>query len=146
MRVHPDRHVEAFLESLPRQDVGIASMTAWEIFNGIRQLPPGGRRQALELRFRSLLEEVFDGRVFDWTMEDALACARVMDRNRRIGESLDDHLPDAMIAGTAVRLGFAVVTRNVIQFRSVGIPVVNPWIEPLTIQQDLLEVPEGRSP
>lgn len=145
MRVHPDPQVEEFLESLPREDVGIASITAWEIFNGIRQLPPGGRRKALEFRFRSLLEEVFDGRVFDWTVEDALACARVMERKRRIGESLDDHLPDAFIAGTAVHLGFAVVTRNVIQFRGVGIPVVNPWIEPLTIQQDPLELPEGRS-
>ena len=144
MRVHPDPQVEAFLGTLQCQDVGVASITAWEIFNGIVQLSSGSRRTALEFRFRSLLEEALDGRVFDWTMEDAIACAQVMERKRRTGEPLDDHLPDAMIAGTAVRLGFAVVTRNVVHFRNTGIAVVNPWINALTIQQRPFDAPEDR--
>ena len=145
MRVHPDPHVTAFLETLPCQDVGVASITAWEILNGIGQLRSGRRRTTLEFRFRSLLEDVFAGRVFAWTIEDALACARVMARKRRIGEPLDDHLPDAMIAGTAVRLGFVVVTRNETQFRNIGTHVMNPWSGALTIQQSPFDGQEEQS-
>ena len=35
-----------------------------------------------------------------------------MARQREMGESLDDHLPDAMIAGIAAQAGLTVATRN----------------------------------
>jgi predicted nucleic acid-binding protein len=34
---------------------------------------------------------------------------------------------DAMIAATALVHGMAVVTRNVVDFKATGVPLVNPW-------------------
>ncbi len=36
-------------------------------------------------------------------------------------------IPDALIAGTALVHGIAVVTRNVADFAPLGVAVVNPW-------------------
>ena len=56
-----------------------------------------------------------------------LECARIMEEKRRRGESLDHHLPDVMLAGTAVSHGLAIVTRNDRVFRNTGVKTVNPW-------------------
>ena len=88
---------------------------------------PWGSRNELADRFEDLLDDLFEEQVIDWTLDDARACARIMERKRRRGESLDDHLPDAFLAGMAVRLGSTVVTRNVGEFRDTGAKVVDPW-------------------
>ena len=76
-----------------------------------------------------MLDDVFEDRVFGWTAADAQICAGIMETKRRKGEPLDSHLPDAMIAGTAVRHGLTIVTRNEQEFRNTGANAVNPWIE-----------------
>ncbi|GAB6044274.1 hypothetical protein [Endothiovibrio diazotrophicus] len=50
-----------------------------------------------------------------------------MARKRALGESLDAHLPDAMIAGIAAAAGMTVATRNESEFRHSGVDYVNPW-------------------
>ena len=42
-----------------------------------------------------------------------------MEEKRRRGEPLDDHLPDAILAATAVCRGLTVATRNVSEYRRV---------------------------
>lgn len=74
-----------------------------------------------------MLDDVFEERVFAWTAEDAKVCSFIMEAKRLRGEPLDNHLPDAMIAGTAVRHGLTVITRNVRDFRNTGISVADPW-------------------
>ena len=70
-------------------------------------------------------------------MADACACAHIMEAKRRLGEPLDDHLPDAMLAGTAASRGLAISTRNVDELRNTGIRAVDPWTDRET-------TPEGR--
>ena len=53
----------------------------------------------------------------------------LMETKRRRGEPLDSHLPDAMIAGTAVCHGLTIVTRNEREFLNTGAKAVNPWID-----------------
>ena len=55
---------------------------------------------------------------------------RPLTEKRRRGEPLDDHLPDAMLAGTAVNRGIAIITRNEKDFRNTGARIVNPWAGP----------------
>ena len=130
MRPEPDQRVANALQLVARAGIGIASVTVWGILNGIGRLSPGHRRSDLCSRFQRVLDEVFDGRVFDWTRADAEACANIMEEKRRLGEPLDDHLPDAMIAATAVTRRLTVLTRNESEFRSTGAVWVNPWAEP----------------
>ena len=118
-----------FLDGIWAQGVGLASVTVWEILNGIGRMDAGRRRERLAERFQGLLDDLFRERVFDWTLSDAQACARIMESKRRRGEPLDDHLPDALLAGAAARHGLTLVTRNERDFRHTGIEVVNPWAD-----------------
>ena len=130
MRPAPEPKVAAFLDRAARKGIGIASITVWEILNGIGRLEFGRRRHDLGARFQGILDEVFSGRVLDWTVADARACANVMEERRRRGESSDHHLPDAMLAGTALSRGLTIATRNEKEFRNTGIAVMNPWARP----------------
>ena len=127
MRPHPEPCVAAFLDEIADQGIGLASITVWEILNGIGLLDSGRRRDALAERFQNLLDDLFDERIFDWTLDDARECARIMEEKRRRGEALEDHLPDAFLAATAARHGLTIVTRNASEFRNTGVEVVNPW-------------------
>ncbi|MCY3840910.1 MAG: PIN domain-containing protein [Gammaproteobacteria bacterium] len=128
MRPEPDDRVVDFLDQISEEGgIGLASITVWEILNGISRLDPGRRRDGLFDGFQDLLDDLLEGQVFDWTLEDARTCAGIMEDKRRRGEPLDDHLADAFLAATAVRLGLTVVTRNVSEFRNTGVGTVNPW-------------------
>ena len=127
MRPHPEPRVERFIDSIAGQGIGLSSITVWEILNGIGRIEPGGRRADLVRRFEGILDSLFQDRVFDWTAADARAYVRIMEAKRRRGEPLDGHLPDAMLAGTAIRHGLSIVTRNQRDFRNTGVITVNPW-------------------
>ena len=127
MRPHPEPRVAAYLDSIAEEGLGLASITVWEVFDGIGRLPPGRRRRGLADRFHDLLDELFEDRIVAWTLADAQACARIMEDKRRRGESLDDHVPDAFLAAAAATRGLTVVTRNTGEFRNTGVETVNPW-------------------
>lgn len=127
MRPNPEPRVAAVLDSIAGEGIGLASITVWEILDGIGRLSPGRRRRDLEERFRDLLNELFEDRIVEWTLVDAEACARIMEEKRRRGEPLDDHVPDAFLAAAAACRGLGVVTRNAREFRNTGIEIVDPW-------------------
>ena len=127
MRPNPEPRVAAFLDSIAGEGIGLASITVWEILDGIGRLSPARRRRDLEARFRDLLDELFEDRIVEWTLADAEACARIMEEKRRRGEPLDDHVPDAFLAAAAACRGLGVVTRNAREFRNTGIEIVDPW-------------------
>ena len=125
MRPRPEPRVAASLDSIEREGIGLASVTAGEILDGIGRLSPDRRRENLAARFHDLLDELFEDRIVDWSLADAPACARIMEDKRRRGEPLDDHVPDAFLAAAAASRGLAVVTH-----RSLSPPPVSlvpPW-------------------
>ena len=127
MRPRPEPRVAACLDSIADDGLGLASITVWEVLDGIGRLAPGRRRRGLADRFHDLLDELFEDRIVDWTQADAQACARIMEEKRRRGEALDDHVPDAFLAAAAATRGLAVVTRNTGEFRNTGVETVDPW-------------------
>ena len=128
MRPEPAPQVAEFLDAVAVEGIGLSSVTVWEILNGIGRLDHGRRRSDITERFQGMLDDVFEDRVLGWTAADAQVCADIMETKRRRGEPLDSHLPDAMIAGTAVRHRLTIVTRNEREFRNTGADAVNPWI------------------
>ena len=130
MRPNPEPRVSGFLDSIAGEGLGLSSVTVWEVLNGIGLLEPGRRRTNLAQRVQDLLDDLFEGRVLDWTASDAKECARLMEEKRQRGESLDSHLPDAMLAGTALSRGLTIATRNESEFRNTGVRTVNPWTAP----------------
>ena len=127
MRPRPEPRVAAYLDSIADDGLGLASITVWEVLDGIGRLAPGRRRRGLADRFHDLLDELFEDRIVDWTQADAQDCARIMEEKRRRGEALDDHVPDAFLAAAAATRGLAVVTRNTGEFRNTGVETVDPW-------------------
>ena len=127
MRPNPEARVTEFLDEIAPAGIGLAAITVWEILNGIGRLNPGKRREDIAARFQGMLDDLFEDRVLDWTAVDARVCARIMEDKRRRGEPLDSHLPDAMLAGTAIRCGCTIVTRNESEFRNTGAKAINPW-------------------
>ena len=130
MRPRPEPRVAAYLDSIADDGLGLASITVWEVLDGIGRLDPGRRRRGLADRFHDLLDALFEDRIVDWTLADARTCARIMEDKRRRGEALDDHVPDAFLAAAAVTRGLAIVTRNTGEFRHTGVETVNPWTAP----------------
>ena len=127
MRPRPEPRVAAFLDSFADEGLGLASVTVWEVLDGLGRLNPGRRRDDLADRFHSLLDELFEDRIVAWSLADARACARIMEAKRRRGESLDAHVPDAFLAAAAASRGLGVITRNTGEFRNTGVRTVNPW-------------------
>ena len=130
MRPRPNPRVARFLDSVAEEGIGLAAITVWEVLDGIGLLDLGRRRDDLAERVQFIVDDLFEDRMLDWTAADARTCARIMEDKRRRGEPLDDHLPDAMLAGMAVNRGIAVITRNESDFRNTGARIVNPWAEP----------------
>jgi predicted nucleic acid-binding protein len=127
MRPEPSARVLDWIDAAGVSGLAIAAVTRWEIRYGLALLPEGKRRDELILRFDGFLAELLGAGVLDFTSSAAEACAEIMARKRALGEPLDDHLPDAMIAGTAAAAGFTVATRNRAEFRNCGLPLVDPW-------------------
>ncbi|MBU1361973.1 MAG: type II toxin-antitoxin system VapC family toxin [Gammaproteobacteria bacterium] len=118
---HASPIVRAWAASVSANQFFLTSITLMEHEIGIQRLerksPPQGG--ALRTWFQAVLA-TFDGRVLPFDAAAALRCARM-------------HVPDprsfrdAMIAATALQHGFALVTRNIADFQSTGVSLVNPW-------------------
>ncbi len=127
MRPQPNPAVLAWIDAAGVGGLAISTVTCWETRYGLARLPEGKRRDDLRLRFEGLVTDLFRAGVLDFTAAAANACAQIMARKRALGESLDDHLPDAMIAGIAAAVRITVATRNRAEFRNCGLSLVDPW-------------------
>ena len=87
MRPRPEPRVAAFLDSIESEGLGLASITVWEILDGIGRLARGRRRDNLSARFRDVLDELFEDRIVDWTQADAHQRRRLASRSQRLRPS-----------------------------------------------------------
>ena len=92
------------------------------------QLLPAGRRRERLAQWLSLLLADFDGRISPIGRREAEWAAAFQARVHRSGGELE--LGDALIAGTAMANDMTIVTRNVRDFDSLDVNIVNPWETP----------------
>lgn len=117
-----DPAVRAWIGSQHPFELHLSSITVLEIELGIRRIARRDPDQAVRLQrwLDEDLLEVFSGRILPIDADVARRAARM-------------HVPDprperdALIAATAAVHGFTVVTRNLTDFRELGVPVVDPW-------------------
>jgi len=127
MRPEPSPAVLAWIDAAGVAALAISAVSCWEIRCGLALLPEGKRRNDLTRSFDGLVAELFGAGVLDFTAAAAERCASIMARKRALGEPLDEHLPDAMIAGIGAAAGLTVATRNRAEFRNCGLTLINPW-------------------
>ena len=99
----------------------LSAITILELEKGVQALehkhPPQG--QALR-RWLDGVTDAFDGRTIPFSASMAKRCAAL-----HFPHALSER--DAMIAATALEHRFTVVTRNLKDFQSTGVELLNPW-------------------
>ncbi len=120
--VKANKHVIAWAEGVPTISLYLSAMTVLELETGVlmieRRDPPQGAI------LRAWLDEqvlpAFTDRIIVVDAVVARQCAKL-------------HVPDprserdALIAASALVHGLIVVTRNVGDFRPMGVEIINPW-------------------
>jgi toxin FitB len=117
-----DTNVTAWTESVDASNLFVSVITIMELELGVLSIERKDVTQGAKLR--SWLEQhvlpEFSRRTLSVDTAVAKQCARLHVPDKR-GER------DALIAATALVHGMLVVTRNLTDFKSTGVTVINPW-------------------
>jgi predicted nucleic acid-binding protein len=105
-------------------ELALPTVTIGEIAFGINKILPD-RRAARLSEGLAAWRRRFADRIFGLTEEAALAYGELMGTAARQGLSMS--APDGMIAAIARVNGGRLATRNLSDFRTVGLDLVSPW-------------------
>jgi hypothetical protein len=117
-----DKNVALWADSVDSVDLYLSAITVQELEMGVllaeRRDPPQGAM--FRVWFESHVLPAFVGRILpvDTAVAKRSAALHVPDPRPVI---------DSLIAATALVHGMTVVTRNVADFQSSGVPLLNPW-------------------
>jgi hypothetical protein len=121
MKSCPDAKVIRWLRR-HELDLAVDPIILGEVHFGILCLPPGRRRQRLELWFTTGVATI---KCLPWDAAVGLRWARLLVDLRSLGQAMP--IKDSMIAATALVHGLTVATHNVADFRRAGVRVVDPF-------------------
>ncbi len=125
VKPRPDPHVIAWLAETDEDRTFLTVVSFAEIRRGIELLPDGRRRDRLAVWLAEELSTRFEGRILPIDRRIAETWGVLMARGRRAGVTLGSI--DAFFAATAEAHGLTLVTRNIKDFASLGIPLFDPW-------------------
>ncbi len=125
VKPRPDAGVVAWLAEVDEDRVFISVVTLAELRHGIERMAAGTRRSRLETWLTDELTSRFEARVLSIDADIANLWGRITARGQAEGRSVGPM--DAFIAATAEQHDLALVTRNVSDFESLGVRLVNPW-------------------
>jgi len=125
MKPVPDARVRAWLDNQKPINLALSAITIAEIRYGIARLPFGKKRQMLESRFTSFVQQGFSGRVLAFDERAAQCYGELAASCRQKGDNVDT--VDLMIAAIAIDNEASIATRNTMDFKSSGVKLINPW-------------------
>ncbi len=124
MKDSPDPHVLDWARGIAPVDLTISVVTVEEIERGLGGLPAGRRRHDLNRRWTQLLDSFGDTiAVYDVTA--ARHTAAILVAAQSAGRPMS--LADAQIAGICRSRAHRLATRNVSDFVTTGLSVINPF-------------------
>lgn len=106
------------------QELAIPTVTIAEIAFGIAKIRPDQRSELLQQGLDAWRARFAD-RIFAFTEQASLVYGELMGEAARSGAPMA--VPDGMIAATAIANRGHLATRNVRDFHSLPLEVVNPW-------------------
>jgi predicted nucleic acid-binding protein len=125
MMMQPPPEIAAWVSAQPDDLLFTAAVCQAEILAGIAILPEGRRRAELTAAAQAMFSEDFEARVLPFDTLAARDYADMYAACRRTGRPAA--ALDLMIAAIARVNGASVVTRNVADFETCGVPIINPW-------------------
>lgn len=119
-----DANVVAWAKSVTAPRMFISAITLKELETGVLRMERRDPAQGKLLRtwLKRHVLPAFDTRILPVDAAVALRCAHL-----QVPDQANES--DALIAATALVHGLTVVTRNVGDFKSSGVPLINPWDE-----------------
>jgi predicted nucleic acid-binding protein len=125
MRPKPDRRVEDWSKAQPQSALFTTVICQAEVLYGVEVAPESKCRQQLREAAQLLFSRVMAGRVLAFDIAAAEEFYRIAAHRRKMGRPISH--PDAQIAAIARREDATLATRNVRDFESCGIRLINPW-------------------
>ena len=107
----------------------ISSLVVFELNAGVAMLKPGKHRDALLAAVARAVRR-FGPRIFPFDTAAAEAAARLIGVAREAGLGIHQvpvKLADLQTAGIAVAHGLRLATRNIGDFRGLGLDLIDPW-------------------
>ena len=126
-RPTPHLKVVGWLDAVDEDRVFISVASIADLRRGIALMDHGRRRDALAAWLANDLPARFAERILPIDHAVAEHWGDLMARSRRSGVALS--VMDGFFAATALAKDLTLVTRNVKDFESFGVPLLNPWNE-----------------
>lgn len=124
VRPAPQQAVRDWMQDRASSDLFVCAVTLGELERGVVRLQPSRRRDELTAWLASV-QAGFGQRCLPFTRETASYWARLCAKAEAAGKPMAAF--DSLIAATALEHGLALVTRNVSDFVSAPVVLVNPW-------------------
>lgn len=125
LRPRPNAGVMTWLASRPVASLFTTTVTRGEVLYGIRLLPAGRRRNALQDAVTAIFDEDFAERTLSYDNPAADHYADIAASRRAKGRPISQF--DAMIAAIARSRGASLATRNTRDLAGCGIDLIDPW-------------------
>jgi toxin FitB len=125
VRVKPEPRVLQWMAAVDEGLLYLSVLTLGEIGKGLAGLPQGKRRTQLEAWLEIELHARFSGRILPVDAAVADRWGIVAADAKRGGRALSTI--DALLTATALHYNLTIVSRNVSDFASTQVPVLNPW-------------------
>ncbi|GAB4223567.1 MAG: type II toxin-antitoxin system VapC family toxin [Gammaproteobacteria bacterium] len=118
----PNQHVLSWFDTIPDESLYLSVLTLGEIRKGIEKITDKHRKEKLRVWLEYDLPAWFEDRI-------KVIDHQVADRWGRLNSQIKRTLPaiDSLIAATALQFDLTLVTRNVQDFHSMTLQIVNPW-------------------
>jgi len=121
----PDPQVVAWLAAADEDRLLLSVITLAELRNGVASLPPGRKREQLDVWLSHDLRERFAGRLLPVDATVADRWGSITAAVKAVGRTIQ--AMDALIAATALVHDLTLVTRNQTDFAIAGVSLLCPW-------------------
>jgi hypothetical protein len=125
MSPRPERRVVEWMDSADERLLHLSVLTLGEIRKGVAGLTQGKRRSRLEGWLEMDLPARFAGRILPINRAVADRWGLVLAEAKRKGKPVAS--VDGLLAATAFHFDLTLVTRNVDDFASTRVPILNLW-------------------
>lgn len=128
-RPRAEPKVVTFVSRQPLDLLYVSTVTFAEIRFGIEAISDASRRAALNEWLTHRLRPMFEQRILPITEYITLKWRLLLEDGRKMGHTFSQ--PDLIIAATALHHGLTIVSRDTSGYKRAGVPVHNPWTDPL---------------